>query len=777
MADDGDHEDSSLMVLSPCAGSSLIDGQLVYSPCSRYFMCCCGRAVKVYNTTNGQCSQVLEGHREAATGLAINPANKLQLFSCGLDGDIHQWSYTDGVLLRTYSFYMPLHALVSVYPSATYVSAVARRPQAANCSLLRLPLRKEVESSSATKEGATEAAVKTTIILPECDADPKKVSYGCKEQYIAAVRTSELAVYSCKEKIFRKHKAKEGNHFTCVACHPTECCLATGHINGKITLWKNFFHKDKTVRTEYHWHSLPVLCLAFSPEGSVLLSGGHECVVMRWQLNAEEKTPLPRLCGPLHSITPSPDGSVCVVAHTSNVLTVITSSSGITNVMCGLSRCQMGLKTARPMPVGLLFDPQSKALVTNGRPGQLQFYCRETDRQLYSLDIVGQNYISPNSLDKPAMMTEVEHAAFDPSGHWLATFQRWDDGVMTPEYCLKFWAYSKKQRNYQLNTTVETPHYGNVRCLQFSPDQSSRSPTMVSTGDDGYFKLWTLTTELKQGKKIQQWTCVFLGHNRQQGANQARFSPDGKKLAVVLGMSVTLWDPHTNTLLDRAPFHTQIRCIEFGGGESSHLLVVTTLSHLTVLDINTLSVVMQMEIPQALLAIDGDLVCAVSQDQVCTFRLGADPPVVQTTDCPTPPLATAFLPHPSGVSQLYVLDCHQTLWSLGPKADPKPSLRSQIQLTQTLPQTPFQALLSSAHHKENTTNTAASTSGHSAPQLKPTPLAGFDVMNVRIITGDAFSSKAQWMLETMLIKRKGQTDPMEVEEEREEEVAMGMECS
>jgi hypothetical protein len=34
--------------------------------------------------------------------------------------------------------------------------------------------------------------------------------------------------------------------------------------------------------TTLYWHSLPVVCLNFTTEGSFLLTGGHECVLFKW---------------------------------------------------------------------------------------------------------------------------------------------------------------------------------------------------------------------------------------------------------------------------------------------------------------------------------------------------------------------------------------------------------------------------------------------------------------------------------------------------------------
>ncbi|XP_076471971.1 WD repeat-containing protein 75-like [Babylonia areolata] len=796
MAEKDGHEGSSV-VLSLCSGAST-NGQIAFSHDSRYFSCCSGWMVKVYNTTNGQCAQVLDGHHDVVTGLALNPANKLQLFSCGLDGLINQWIYADGVLLRTYSFYMPLHALVSVHTSAAFVTAIAHRPQATGCCVLRLPLKKDRKSAKPA-EGATEVAVKADVLLPVCKSDHRCVSYGCNEQCIAAVQGHELSVYWCSRKSLRKHTTEASNPFTCVACHPTEFCLATGHTNGSITFWWNFFNKEKTVMSTSHWHSLPVQCLAFSPEGSCLLSGGHECVLVRWQMNSEHKDFLPRLGAPLHSVTPSPDGALYVTGHTDNVLQLITSSLSIVHAMRGLARAHLGSSATRPTPVGLLVDPRSRALVTNGRPGHLQFYNIEADCQLYNLDIVGHNYVSPDNLQKPPTVTEVEQAAFDPNGDWLATFQRWEDGASTPEYCLKFWRYNKKQQNYQLNTTVEMPHYKAVRCLRFKPGKSSQSgsPVLVSAGDDGLFKLWSLVTETHHGKPVRQWTCQWVGHYRSHPASIARFSSDGTTLAVVFDTVLTLWDPERNVLLDKLLLDHTIRCMEFGVGSCAHFIAVSTTSHLMVLDLKSLSVHLQVAMPDALLATDGELLCAVSgQQDLYVFRLGEDRPLLCLKQAlKNPVVAAAFLPRAAARvgeeedgevswqtrSRLYLLDSQQALFTptlAGHKAR-TPRSRAQVQLKQVLPQTPFQALLKSSRgqgeeKEEEDKEEGGGPTGGAGDHRAVRPLAGLDVMTDWLSMEDSFSKKAQRLLDTMMLRKKGQAEPMDVDQEhgREEDVAM-----
>nr|KAG5690052.1 hypothetical protein BaRGS_009859 [Batillaria attramentaria] len=95
------------------------------------------------------------------------------------------------------------------------------------------------------------------------------------------------------------------------------------------------------------------------------------------------------------------------------------------------------------------------------------------DGVLLKLDIVAQNYISSDSLQKPAAVTEVEHAAFDAGGDWLVTYERWDDGKMTPEHRLKFWHYNTKQQKF-----VE---FGGRTCSH-----------LIVTATDSHLTVWNL---------------------------------------------------------------------------------------------------------------------------------------------------------------------------------------------------------------------------------------------------------------------------------------------
>ena len=90
--------------------------------------------------------------------------------------------------------------------------------------------------------------------------------------------------------------------------------------------------------TVLHWHSLSVLSLAFSTEGSYLLSGGHECVLVKWLTKTGQKDFKPRLGAPINEITCSLDNTLYVSRHVDNSKAIETkkkkNSLNISQFMC-----------------------------------------------------------------------------------------------------------------------------------------------------------------------------------------------------------------------------------------------------------------------------------------------------------------------------------------------------------------------------------------------------------------------------------------------------------
>lgn len=142
------------------------------------------------------------------------------------------------------------------------------------------------------------------------------------------VRARRLAVYEHTKPL------------TTVALHPRMNVVATGDAEGQITLWHNLLGAappaDATQRlssskaiatTTHHWHAHAATSIAFSPDGSIMLSGGREAVLVLWQIASGARQYLPRMGAPLRALACSPDARVYSVGMSDNSVCVVDAAS------------------------------------------------------------------------------------------------------------------------------------------------------------------------------------------------------------------------------------------------------------------------------------------------------------------------------------------------------------------------------------------------------------------------------------------------------------------
>lgn len=238
----------------------------MFSADSKYIFCVSGDFVKVYSTATEECVHILQGHRNLVTGIQLNPNNHLQLYSCSFDGTIKLWDYVDGILIKTFVVGRKLHALFTHARAEDSVFVIINKEKTDIFQLVSVKLPK---SSSQEIE-----AEEISFVLDYVNQSPKCIAFGNEGEYVAAVRDFYLSVYFFKKKktsrfILSSSRSKKHakNNFTCIACHPKEDCIATGHKDGKIRLWRNFDDDKKYTYTCLHWHHDVVMDLAFSVTG------------------------------------------------------------------------------------------------------------------------------------------------------------------------------------------------------------------------------------------------------------------------------------------------------------------------------------------------------------------------------------------------------------------------------------------------------------------------------------------------------------------------------
>ncbi|XP_055472786.1 WD repeat-containing protein 75 [Psammomys obesus] len=517
-----------------CGGSRLNFRRAVFSADSKYIFCVSGDFVKVYSTATEECVHILHGHKNLVSGILLNPNNHLQLYSCSFDGTIKLWDYLDGILIKTFIVGPKLHALFIPPHAEDSVFLTISKEEPDIFQLVSVKLPKSPSQEVEAKELA--------FVLDYINQSPKCIAFGNEGEYVAAVRDFYLSVYFLKKKktcnftlSSTKNKKNAKNKFTCVACHPREDCIASGHMDGKIRLWRNFHDDKKYTFTCLHWHHDMVMDLAFTVTGTSLLSGGRECVLVEWRDGSEKnKEFLPRLGSTIEHISISPAGDLFCTCHSDNKIIVIHRNLDVSAVIQGLVK-------DRTVSTGLMVDPKTKALVLNGKPGHLQFYSLQGDKQLYNLDIVQQEYINDDGL----IQIELTKAAFGCSGSWLATVEQRQENETELELQMKLWNYSKKTQGFVLNTKITMPHDDHITALCFNNAENYEKPVLVTASRDGHFKVWLLTDDSDIYKKAIGWTCDFVGSYHKYQATNCCFSEDGSLLAVSFEEIVTIWDSET----------------------------------------------------------------------------------------------------------------------------------------------------------------------------------------------------------------------------------------
>lgn len=546
-------------------GSKINFRQPVFTHDSRFLLCASGDGVRVFSASTEECVHHLLGHTDLVTGLVLRPSNHLQVFSSSLDGTVRLWDYSDGILIKTFVTGFPIH---SIHASASHDGVLFLTIPAKNdkrsetFQLVALHLPQSTESLVEAQE--------LSAVLADVSSNPGSISFGQTGQYIASVNGVQLEVFFFKKQKSYRFSLKESNKwgekntFMCVSCHPKEDCIATGHEDGQIRLWRNFSHKKEYTYSTIHWHHAAVGALSFTPEGTNLLSGGLESVLVQWRYNQEtQKDFLPRLGAAITHIAVSPDGTLFSTSHTDNKITIIHSYVKVSAVIQGLVQGDR-LKT------DLLVDPRSKALVLNGKPGHLQFYSLQRDKLLYNLDIVQQEFVHEAGLDQ----FDVVEADFDAGGKWLATVEERKQNAAELELNLKLWAFDEQTQSFVLNTTVSAPHEDRITDLSFSPDQTT---LLVSCSRDGCFKAWALAAPTDVEDESPSWSCDFVGSYHSLAPQCCCFSADGSLLAVGFREVVTVWSTASwelLTTLSQPP--GEIRNLCFGRLSCSKYLLGTT---------------------------------------------------------------------------------------------------------------------------------------------------------------------------------------------------------
>nr|CAB3267726.1 WD repeat-containing protein 75 [Phallusia mammillata] len=650
--------DTDDMVTVESGGSSIVKHKPLFSLDSKYLLCPCGNIIKVFSISTGYCYRRLCGHSLDVTSVQNHPKNKLQVLSSSLDGNVNIWDYEDGVLLSSIKFNHPLTAIFchKMFPSMGFVV----QNQDESFELVKFSLDKSLSEEE-------ESDTPNQVIAKSL---PKDVNnrFAFSGNFMAVAFHRKAVVYKELYTVKPKKKCKkvvldvcfdQDPNITCIASHPIEAIVATGHYNGEIRVWYNIF-ENTPIMNKQHWHSLEVLSLSFTPRGSSLLSGGHECVLVQW--SDEKKHFLPRLGSPISRITVANDNTLYACCHADNSITIISSYFTIKQTFEGFAAANSDLSC------GLQYDKRSDACITNGKPGHLLFYHAATDTQLYNLDVIGQNFISSADLEMPLSQTKICKIAFSTSNRYVMATMEFN----TENKCdqkLKFWDFNESEQQWGLNTVVSSPHSNEVvTSLIFHPQENM----CASTSKDGTCKIWYLDES--------KWICDSCITHRGEPCHNASFSEDGSMLALAFGSSVLLCDPQKpDELMLLMSQSETIRSLEFGRKSCSHHLMVlaANLQCWNILS-GTLSWSNDSQDSKMLVADNFSSNMALFTKSNSVFIFSPDQNLPKFAyDLEFQPVAACFVPSSTGCaswgngSQIYMISDKMTVHTFAAKNQPK----------------------------------------------------------------------------------------------------------
>lgn len=288
-----------------------------------------------------------------------------------------------------------------------------------------------------------------------------------------------------------------------LACSPTGEKVAVGGARGELAVYTTI---RNTHHFSDHWHHTPLRAMCFSSDGSSLITGAQEDVLLVWSMSTYSQRKIHKVSlGPIRSIVPSASVESCLLVASgfstlSTVdllqMTVVASvegiewSSGISCTGCFFSQW-MG----------------QSVVVLTGLPHVLRLTDPLTQQTLHSLHLSSQMEVLPTSPCQGVVL-----AACLRDGKVIVTYETFGARtILPPQLC--FWVYDTALREHQLVQAVHAPHDEELLALCVN-DSSSRSHATLFTLSSEMMKCWkeveTDRTDALSFATVQSGSTCYL---------------------------------------------------------------------------------------------------------------------------------------------------------------------------------------------------------------------------------------------------------------------------
>jgi WD40 repeat protein/tRNA A-37 threonylcarbamoyl transferase component Bud32 len=288
-------------------------------------------------------------------------------------------------------------------------------------------------------------------------------------------------------------------------------------------------------------HEGEVYCVAFSPDGQTLATGGQDRTVKLWQCGSwQVRATLRGHGGSVRALAFSLDGRLLATASEDHTVKLWDPVGGTE---------QATLLGPADAVLTVAFSPDGKALVAGGRDQRLCHWDVATRKRVHphrqSWAVVNALAFAPDGKE-----VVVASGAVFPGDHWgQVAFWQPEENVLHAPF-LRDWgglfsvacahrgqafAVGGADGSVTLVTLPQEPshlhgHIGPVRSVAFSPNDT----LLASGGDDTTVRVWDRSTRV----------MVNVGKGHTGKVWGVTFAPDGKLLASAgADGTVKLWDP------------------------------------------------------------------------------------------------------------------------------------------------------------------------------------------------------------------------------------------
>ncbi|EMR10798.1 hypothetical protein PNEG_00945 [Pneumocystis murina B123] len=538
------------------AGGSFSDITPIFTKDEKRILIALGSFVKVYDIKTGICIQTI-GELDQRnnidlpkiTSMILDPSNEYRIYLSYEEGSIKLWDWTDNSILRCRQTRKKIHTIITSPLDPSSIYAVLENSSDSsnlhNFPISTKSLYKKIYevycytfpsiNSNSTKIIRSQRIIKFKAYVGiSISHDGKILVIGNTHSIYICKKTN----FENKQSSWEIRKFNTGSVINTLVIHDDH--VAVGDNEGKLLIYYNILKFEEPIIRTFHWHPQPFSALNWILQGSYILTGGKESVLVFWQLKTGNKQFLPRLGSPIKKIGVSRTNSFYAILLENNSIKIINAidlkaNTEISGVQIGKDISQRLPSIVHPITKNIIFACQSLFSSTF-----LQSYDIVGDYQVYKTEIIRMFHLE--TLEKNGSIIskpKITHISLLMDGLWMATVDEWESlnedydlYEENTEIYLKFWRWDSTNKKWDLNTRIDSPHGlgKKVNGLHASPNKKKFS----TIGSDGSLKIWKLKVKNENATvKTEIWICHKV-------IRYTRISDDSSKQNEIFCMTWTL---------------------------------------------------------------------------------------------------------------------------------------------------------------------------------------------------------------------------------------------